>query len=148
MLFSGLEKSHLVPFMHIQNISVMNIQFPNPSCFLPFPPASAVPFPPSLCHSKHKLLVLIFMTSPRSVLSQFITGMLASWPSNTRRHCSSITHPGCRMHLHLHCFATAPAESSSPSWGADTFSYSCICLLILRVQKALQFCLPSSGLWP
>lgn len=90
ILFPGLDKSRCVPLSYIPNISMMNICFSNLSTSSPWQ-CSAISS--SLCRSKQKLLVLLFMTSPHSVLSQFITGMLASWPNNTSRHCSSLPLP-------------------------------------------------------
>lgn len=73
----------------------------------------------SLRCSKHKLLVLIFMTSPHSVISQFITGMLASWPNNTSRHCSSLDSSSEALRPQAAAFTSAvgraPQLCSPPS---------------------------------
>lgn len=113
ILLPGLDKSLYVSLSYIQNISVMNIWFSDLSTSSPRHCSAISSF---LHQSKQKLLVLIFMTSPHSVISQFITGMLASWPNTPSRHCSPLTlaakppsAAGCRTAL---CRGRAPQPCS------------------------------------
>jgi len=71
ILFPGLDKSRCVPLSYVQYISVMNIWLSNLSTSSPWQ-CSAISS--AFCRSKHKLLVLISVTSPHSAVSQFIMG--------------------------------------------------------------------------